>query len=35
VRATTRSGETQPSESRWNPAGYMRNVIETVWVESI
>jgi hypothetical protein len=35
VRATSRSGETQPAEPRWNPAGYMRNVIETVWVEAI
>jgi DMSO/TMAO reductase YedYZ molybdopterin-dependent catalytic subunit len=30
VRATNNAGETQPSEPRWNPAGYMRNVIETV-----
>ena len=35
VRATSRSGETQPAEPRWNSAGYMRNVIETVWVEAI
>jgi DMSO/TMAO reductase YedYZ molybdopterin-dependent catalytic subunit len=32
VRATGNSGETQPAEPRWNPAGYMRNVIETVHV---
>jgi sulfite dehydrogenase (cytochrome) subunit A len=32
VRATNNAGETQPSEPRWNPAGYMRNVIETVRV---
>src|SRR5262245_32784337 len=34
VRATSRSGEVQPSEPRWNRAGYMRNVIETVHVEA-
>jgi sulfite dehydrogenase (cytochrome) subunit A len=33
VRATANSGETQPAEARWNPAGYMRNVIETVRVQ--
>jgi sulfite dehydrogenase (cytochrome) subunit A len=32
VRATNNAGETQPSEPRWNPAGYMRNNIETVRV---
>jgi len=30
VRATNRIGQTQPLEALWNPAGYMRNVIETV-----
>ncbi|MGH7943340.1 MAG: molybdopterin-dependent oxidoreductase, partial [Limisphaerales bacterium] len=30
--AVNRKGETQPSEPRWNPSGYMRNVIETVRV---
>ncbi len=30
--AATRAGETQPKEPRWNPSGYMRNVIETVRV---
>ena len=30
VRATSRSGEIQPMEPRWNPAGYMRNAIEIV-----
>jgi len=34
VRATSRSGEVQPMEARWNPAGYMRNVVETVHVEA-
>ncbi|HMJ92385.1 MAG TPA: molybdopterin-dependent oxidoreductase [Candidatus Acidoferrum sp.] len=33
VKATSIKGETQPTEARWNPAGYMRNVIETVRVE--
>ncbi len=32
VRATSNSGETQPMQPRWNPAGYMRNVVETVRV---
>ena len=30
VRATTNAGETQPKESTWNPAGYARNVIESM-----
>ncbi|HEY1928900.1 MAG TPA: molybdopterin-dependent oxidoreductase [Caulobacteraceae bacterium] len=34
VQAVSRSGETQPLEPRWNPAGYMRNVVETVTVEA-
>jgi len=32
VRATTTAGEVQPSTARWNPPGYMRNVIETISV---
>jgi DMSO/TMAO reductase YedYZ molybdopterin-dependent catalytic subunit len=32
VRATTLSGETQPSVATWNPAGYARNVIESLKV---
>lgn len=32
VRATTRSAETQPYDAKWQPAGYMRNVIESVRV---
>jgi DMSO/TMAO reductase YedYZ molybdopterin-dependent catalytic subunit len=32
VRATNNAGETQPGEPRWNPAGYLRNVVETVRV---
>lgn len=35
VRATSRSGETQPLQALWNPAGYMRNVVETVTVEAV
>ena len=34
VRATANSGETQPAEPRWNPSGYMRNVIETTRVRA-
>lgn len=29
VRATSRQGETQPVDARWNPAGYRYNPIET------
>jgi DMSO/TMAO reductase YedYZ molybdopterin-dependent catalytic subunit len=29
-RATNNSGKMQPTTASWNPAGYMRNVIETV-----
>lgn len=32
VRATSNDGNTQPMEASWNPAGYMRNVVETVRV---
>ncbi len=32
VRATNNAGDVQPAEARWNPAGYLRNVIETVRV---
>ena len=31
-RALNRIGETQPLEPLWNPAGYLRNVVETVKV---
>ncbi len=30
VRAVTADGEMQPLEQRWQPAGYMRNVVETL-----
>lgn len=34
VRASNRIGETQPLDPLWNPAGYMRNVVETVRVNA-
>jgi DMSO/TMAO reductase YedYZ molybdopterin-dependent catalytic subunit len=34
-RATSNSGETQPLDPRWNPAGYMRNVVESVRIEIV
>ena len=33
VKATNRIGQSQPMEALWNPAGYMRNQVETVRVE--
>lgn len=30
VRATDNNGESQPFEARWNPPGYMRNIVEKV-----
>ncbi len=35
VRAINRIGQSQPIAPLWNPAGYMRNVVETVRVEAI
>ncbi|MDE2607355.1 MAG: molybdopterin-dependent oxidoreductase [Burkholderiales bacterium] len=32
VRAFNRAGESQPMQALWNPAGYMRNVVESVKV---
>jgi DMSO/TMAO reductase YedYZ molybdopterin-dependent catalytic subunit len=32
VRAWNRSGESQPMQALWQPAGYMRNVVESVKV---
>jgi sulfite dehydrogenase len=32
VRAWNRSGQSQPMQALWNPAGYMRNVVESVKV---
>jgi len=34
VKATNRIGQSQPLEPLWNPAGYMRNVVETVAVNA-
>jgi hypothetical protein len=34
-RALNRLGETQPMEPLWNPAGYLRNVVEPVNVEVV
>lgn len=33
VRAFSAAGETQPLEALWQPAGYMRNVVETITLE--
>ena len=33
--ATNRIGQSQPLEPLWNPAGYMRNVVETVQVKAV
>ncbi len=33
-KATNRIGQSQPMTPLWNPAGYMRNVVETVAVEA-
>lgn len=35
VRAANRVGETQPMNATWNPAGYMRNVVETLNVSAV
>ncbi len=35
ARALNRIGETQPMEPLWNPAGYLRNVVERVEVEVV
>jgi DMSO/TMAO reductase YedYZ molybdopterin-dependent catalytic subunit len=32
VKATNRNNESQPTDALWNPAGYMRNVVESVKV---
>jgi len=34
-KATNRTGQSQPLEPLWNPAGYMRNVVETVRVKVV
>jgi sulfite dehydrogenase len=35
VRAWNRSGQSQPMEALWQPAGYMRNVVERVVVSAV
>ena len=35
VRAWNRSGQSQPTEALWQPAGYMRNVVESTKVTAI
>ncbi|WP_046862902.1 molybdopterin-dependent oxidoreductase [Microvirga massiliensis] len=35
VRATGNDGVSQPMEPRWNPAGYMRNVVEITRVQAV
>ena len=35
VKAINRAGEEQPMTAKWMPAGYMRNVVETVTVTSV
>jgi len=35
VRATNNAGATQPAVAMWNPAGYMRNVIEATTVTAV
>jgi DMSO/TMAO reductase YedYZ molybdopterin-dependent catalytic subunit len=35
VRAWNRSGQSQPMEALWQPAGYMRNVVESVKVAAV
>jgi sulfite dehydrogenase len=35
VKAINRIGQSQPREPLWNPAGYMRNVVETVRVTAV
>jgi sulfite dehydrogenase (cytochrome) subunit A len=35
VKATNRIGQSQPMEPLWNPAGYMRNVVETINVKAV
>ncbi|RCX12009.1 molybdopterin-dependent oxidoreductase [Extensimonas vulgaris] len=35
VRAWNRSGQSQPMQALWQPAGYMRNVVESVKVNAV
>jgi len=34
VKATNRNNQSQPLQPLWNPAGYMRNVVESVKVNA-
>jgi hypothetical protein len=34
VRASNRIGQSQPAKPLWNPAGYMRNVVESIDVRA-
>jgi hypothetical protein len=35
VRAFAPDGETQPFEPRWQPSGYMHNVVEALTLEAL
>ncbi|MCC8935388.1 molybdopterin-dependent oxidoreductase [Bradyrhizobium sp. Arg68] len=35
VRATSNDGQTQPLQPLWNPAGYLRNVVETYRIVAV
>ena len=35
VKAISRNGQSQPEQPLWNPAGYMRNVIESVTIHAV
>jgi hypothetical protein len=35
VRAFNHAGQMQPMTAKWMPAGYMRNVVETVKVTAV
>jgi hypothetical protein len=35
VRAVNRIGQGQPASALWNPAGYMRNVVESTRVVAV
>jgi DMSO/TMAO reductase YedYZ molybdopterin-dependent catalytic subunit len=35
IQAFNAAGETQPTNARWNPPGYMRNVIESIVVTAV
>ena len=35
VRCTNSNGEAQPDTPNWNPAGFMRNVVETTDVAAV